>query len=264
MNKLFISLVAILTLTACVTPLSAEQQVPTLTLAGNPTTASFVEASEDSSTAAANSKALIAVADSRPRTLEGKPENMVGYLRVYGIPNNWTVNQLQVKDLPKDATVADLIGSRMSQALTDAGLPTTPTSVDDVAEHADEVSSVLDAEGADKLISVVLNEWHVDVNTSWVGKFQFNHDADVTVYDHTGKVFEKNFAEREVIQGEASNSWANMVLAAFRDQMQQILSDSDLQAALLSSGVDEQSAPSSEEAAAASPEMESGTEDPAT
>jgi len=238
MRNVFVSAAALFLITACVTPLSPAQQAPSLQFSSASVKAASADGNEAGAVATnAPSKVLIAVVDSRVRTLEGKPENMIGFLRVYGIPNNWTINQLRLKDLPKDATLADLLENRLSTGLSNAGVPTVPVDVKDVSNGAD-VAAALQSGSADKLITLVLKDWHVDVNTSWVGKFQFNHDADLSVYDKSGKVFEKNFAEREVIQGEASDSWANMVLDAFREEMQEMLSAPEVQSALFSIGTD--------------------------
>ncbi|MCI4646247.1 MAG: hypothetical protein MRY64_15810 [Hyphomonadaceae bacterium] len=243
MIRYCLGLVACLMATACVTPITVEQQTPALDFGlAAPSTTSPVSTSLDAAPAEVAAtdapKILVAVTDARLRTLEGKPENMIGYLRVYGIPQNWTVKQLGQKDLPNDATASDLLESRISLGLINAGLQAAAADVENI-EDAGEIEALLEAEGGDRLLFLKLTDWHVDVNTSWVGRFQFNHDTDLAVLDAAGVLVEKNFAEREAIQAEGDKSWMNMVLEAFRDQMQEMLSDEEVQAALVIGRVEE-------------------------
>lgn len=131
----------------------------------------------------------------------------------------------------KRLTMAQLISKRMVVGLSaqggDVRSVELPAALDDAGARA-----LLDREQASRLMTVRLNDWHFDVNSSWVGRFQFNTDAMITVQTEGGTVMSEQYAERQAIQARGEDSAINQILQAYRAKMEQILNDPDLRGAL--------------------------------
>lgn len=205
---------AALLVTACVTPRSIEMQNPTL---GYKTT----------------DKTLVGVAEDRQRVKDGKPKNFAGYARVYGAPVDWTVDVLTMSDkASKGKSMSDYLAERIAAGLRAGGSDVMVVHADRVPTD-EEAELVMVRENAGAIVTVVNHDWHFDVNTNWVGKFQFNSDVDVVIQKRgRGTVLTKRFAENQAIQGKGEESWPNMITDAYKAKLEQIFSDPEVKAAL--------------------------------
>ncbi len=200
-------------LAGCVTPLSASDQTPRVQYAATETT-------------------LVAVIDERVRTEEGRPENFAGFARNYGIPMHWTVETLMLGAREdKGKTMAELLSARLVSGLSAQGANARSVVIASPLNDG-EARALLERESASRLMTVQLKDWHFDLNINWVGRFQFNSDAIVTVQTEAGTILTEQFAERQAIQAEGDQSWPNMILTAYRAKMEQILHDDDVRGAL--------------------------------
>lgn len=204
---------AALALAGCVTPMNAADQTPAVQYL-------------------APGRTLVAVVDERIRTEEGRPENFAGFARNYGIPINWTVETLMLGAREdKNKTMAELLSARLVSGLAAQGADARGIALQAPLNDA-EARALLEREAAERLMTVQLKDWHFDLNINWVGRFQFNSDAVVTVQDSAGTVMTEQFAERAAIQAQGEESWPNMILTAYREKMEQILHDAEVRAAM--------------------------------
>lgn len=214
MFRTLMAVMAMCMLSACVTPISLEAQTPKLAYK-------------------APEKMMVGVVEQRERVLAGKPANFAGYARMNGIPFDWTIKIIAGPKSPEgDKTMSQFLAGRIASGLKSGG--------SDVVELAlakplsdEEATKVLTDAGAKTLVTVVDKDWHFDVNTNWVGKFKFNTDVDVIVQRvGGGTILRKSFQDSQAIQGEGDNSWPNMILAAYKAKLEQILSDPEVVAAI--------------------------------
>jgi hypothetical protein len=221
---------AALCLAGCVTPITATDQAPQV--AYN-----------------VSNRTLVAVVDHRQRVAEGRPEAFLGYARSMGIPSSWTVKEIMVGNPDdKDKTMAELLTARVVTGMSAAGGPVEAIVLEAPASDS-AASDLLQQRGATNLLTLEVKDWHFDINLSWVGRFQFNSDADVTVQRAgAGTVLREHFAEQQAIQAEGDQSWANMVVMAYRAKLEQIVNDPDVRTALTAPV-----APPAEAAVAATP-----------
>lgn len=230
----YLVVAAALGLAGCVTPMSAADQTPALQYA-------------------TPNRTLVAVVDERVRTEQGRAENFAGFARTYGIPINWTVETLMLgAKEDKDKTMAELLSSRIVSGLSAQGGDVRSVALP-AALADDGARELLQREQAQRLMTVVLRDWHFDFNANWVGRFQFNTDALVTVQTPEGAILSEQFAEQAAIQAQADESWPNMILTAYRGKMEQILHDPEVRAALTASPPTQQAEAPAEEAAASAP-----------
>lgn len=209
----YLIVAATLALAGCVTPMNAADQTPALQYTPPDRT-------------------LVAVIDERVRTEEGRPEVFAGFARSYGVPFSWTVETLMLgSKADKDLTMAQLLSARMVSGLAAGGGDVRSVTIPGALSDAD-ARALLERESAGRLMTVQLKDWHFDLNVMWVGRFQFNSDAIVTVQNSGGTVMTEQYAERQAIQAEGDESWPNMILAAYRAKMEQILNDEELRGAL--------------------------------
>ena len=93
--------------------------------------------------------------------------------------------------------------------------------------------AILQKSGADRLLMLVLKEWYFSINLNWVTAFNFDTEVDVIVTSSDSDiVFRKTIKERDVIDEEATQSYQNLVLEAYRAQLLQILTDTNVRDAL--------------------------------
>lgn len=209
----YLILAASLALAGCVTPMNALDQTPAPGYSPPDRT-------------------LVAVIDERIRTEEGRPEAFAGFARSYGVPFHWTVETLMLgSKADKSLTMAELLSARMASGLAAGGGDVRSVALQAPLDDAG-ARALLEREQAGRLMTVQLKDWHFDLNVMWVGRFQFNSDAIVTVQNHAGTVLTERYAENQAIQAEGDESWPNMILAAYRAKMEQILKDDDLHNAL--------------------------------
>jgi hypothetical protein len=210
----YLVLAAAACLAGCVTPLPVADQAPVMQYS-------------------TPNRTLVAVVDDRVRTEEGRAENFAGFARNYGIPVHWTVETLMyASPEDKDKTMAQLLSSRIVSGMSVQGGDVAGVSIP-AALSDDDARALLGRENAQRLMTVQLKDWHFDLNINWVGRFQFNTDAIVTVQTpEGGTILTEQFAERASIQAEGDESWGNMLLTAYREKLEQVLHDPDVRAAL--------------------------------
>lgn len=215
MFRLGFVILALSILSGCVTPIPLNEQVPTV---------SYVT----------QDKVLIAVVDERKRVKAGKPKDYVGKAHAsFGIPVDWHVKQvLATEKEDKERNLSEFLEHRVVTGLNNKGWDSSAITLDKVP-NVSESKDVLEKNKASKLFVLLLKEWYFSINLNWVSSFNFDTDSNVYVYQYEqGKVLEKNFAGRDVIEEEASESPQNKVLQAYREQLIEILSDKEVKAAL--------------------------------
>jgi hypothetical protein len=209
-----LAMAAALFVAGCVTPLTVEQQSPAVQYQ-------------------VPGRTLVAVVDSRERVAQGKATNFLGFARIYGVPTDWTVETLMF-GTPEDKTktMAELLASRVVTGVNGGGGSAEAVALSEVQSDAG-AQGLLQERGASSLMTLLVRNWHFDLNTSWVGRFRFETDMDVIVQRvGAGTVLRKAFAENQAIEAEGENSWGNMLLDAYRDKLAQTLNDPEVRAAL--------------------------------
>lgn len=203
-------------LSGCVSPIPLNEQSP-------------------SPTYKPDNKILVSVSDNRERVKEGKPKNFVGIAHgSFGIPFDWHVNQVLSRDeADADKNLADFIQHRLVNGLRNKGWnvqeATLSTNISDA-----EAEEVLVSNNAQKLLILDIKEWYFSINLNWVSSFNFDTDALIQVYEvKNGKILEKTFAGRDVIEEKSDESPQNNVLRAYRDQLLEILNDPEVKDAIL-------------------------------
>jgi hypothetical protein len=108
---------------------------------------------------------------------------------------------------------------------TELPLPSVPSE--------EEALRWLTEKGAESLLLLKLKEWYFSINLNWVTAFNFDSNMDVTIYRAgKGKMLDKNIAARDVIDVQASQSFQNHILMAYRDRLAKILADPEVRKAL--------------------------------
>lgn len=214
--KLWLAAFSVIILSGCVTPISLEEQTP------NPNISH-----ED--------KVVISVLDNRTRLIEDEKTNTyVGTVHgTFGIPMDWHVSQiLATQDSDKDKNLAQFIEHRLVTGFTESGWDAVEAEVTSI-NSPEEAKALLESQQADKLLVINIKEWYFSINLNWVTAFNFDTDSLVTVYELTeGKLIEKQFKGRDVIEEKADESPQNNVLRAYRDQLVEIVTDPEIQGAL--------------------------------
>lgn len=176
----------------------------------------------------------LSVIDDRQRVKQGKPRNFIGVAHgVFGIPTDWRIKPvLAVEEGDEDRDLAEFLRHRLSSGFTDRGWNAVEVPLDHIPE-ATAARTLIEQHHVGKLLILQLTEWFFSINLSWVTAFNFDTDTTVLVYSGTGeKAFEKRFAERDVVDAEADQSYQNHILLAYRDQLAQILNDPEVKQAL--------------------------------
>ncbi len=209
-------LFATFALSGCVTPISLEEQTP------NPAVTH-----ED--------KVVISVLDNRKRIADGdRTDTFVGVAHgSFGIPFDWHVNHVLVtEEGDNERNLAQFIEHRLAEGFKESGWQASEAGVKEIGS-IEEVKSLLNEHQAQKLLVLNLEEWYFSINLNWVTAFNFDTDTFVTVYElQEGKLVEKRFKDRDVIEEKADESPQNNVLRAYRDQIIEIVTDPEIQAAL--------------------------------
>lgn len=211
-RAIFVAAAAML-VTACVTPRAMELQNPTVSYKSS-------------------SKVLVGVVEARERVKAGKPAAFVGFIRMYGAPADLTTDILTLAEKGKAKSASLYLSERVAAGLKAAGTDVVVVKADREVSDA-EVDAILTANGGGVLLTIINRDYHVDINSNWVGKFQFNTDFEVIIQKAgKGTVLRKRFEEKAAIQGRGEDSWANQVADATKAKLEQILTDPEVQAAL--------------------------------
>jgi hypothetical protein len=215
MYKLLFTVLLSVYLTGCVSPISLEEQVPK---------ANYIE----------SDKVLISIVDERKKIKEGKEETFVGVAHAsFGIPVNWHVaDVLATEKEDKKRTLSEWLEYRIVEGFNKKGWNVANIDLNNSATEA-EINSILQDNDAATLITLTLHEWYFSINLNWVSAFNFDTDTTVAIHHiNEGKLLNKHFKERDVIEESASESPQNNVMRAYRDQLQQIFNDPEVKKAL--------------------------------
>lgn len=178
---------------------------------------------------------MIEVSDQRTRVKEGKPVTFVGVAHgAFGIPQDVQLHALFAgqPSEPEPYALAQFLQKRLGQGFDANNWDTKPSFADGVESGAQSPEN-FEGSGAGRFLRVILKEWYFSINLSWVTAFNFDTEVDVEVYDSIkGKIFEKNIKERDVVDVSASDSYGNLILKAYRDQLSQIINDPDVRDAI--------------------------------
>lgn len=214
LKLLFLS-INILLLVGCATPIPLNEQSPQLT-----------EASDN--------KVVVSVVDKRARLNGERSEAFIGVAHgAFGIPFDWHVNPvLATEPGDKERNLSEFLGHRIVTGLRKSGW-------DASYEHFTEDPNVpqariiIEKHDASKLFVLELHEWFFSINLNWVSAFKFDTDATIYVYEmQNGQILEKRFKDRDIIDEKADESPQNNILRAYRDQLQEILTDQKVVGAL--------------------------------
>lgn len=215
MYKLLFSSLVSLYLAGCVSPIPLAQQTPE---------ANYIE----------TDKVLISIVDERKRVKEGKKDTFVGVAHAtFGIPVDWHVaNILATEKADKERNLSAWLEHRIVEGLNKKGWDSAKVHLDN-SENEEQINSILKKEEAVTLIKLTLHEWYFSINLNWVSAFNFDTDTTLDIYHlNEGKLLTKEFKERDVVEESASESPQNNVMRAYRDQLQQIFNDPEVQKAL--------------------------------
>ncbi|WP_263079412.1 hypothetical protein [Endozoicomonas sp. Mp262] len=214
--KFYFFIIIITLLTGCVSPIPLNEQSP----------APEYKPAD---------KLLISVIDERKRVSEGKPDNFIGVAHAaFGIPVDWSISQaLSVEKGDKERNLSEFLTYRIINGLKSKGWNAEAIIMDNRID-TDKAAEVLKQNKANKLLILNIHEWYFSINLNWVSEFNFDTDTLIQVYQiKNGKILEKQIAGRDVIIEKADDSPQNSILRAYRDQLQEIFSDPDIQSALI-------------------------------
>jgi hypothetical protein len=215
MYKLLFTVFVSLYLTGCVTPIPLDQQTPK---------ANYIE----------TDKVLISVIDERKKVKAGKKDTFVGVAHAtFGIPVDWHVaNILATEEGDKNRNLSDWLELRIVNGLNKKGWNSAKVDLDN-SESETQINTILQENNAVTLIKLTLHEWYFSINLNWVTAFNFDTDTTVAIHHiNEGQLLNKQFKERDVIEETASESPQNNVIRAYRDQLQQMFNDPEVQKAL--------------------------------
>jgi hypothetical protein len=176
----------------------------------------------------------VSVVDDRERVKKGKPRNFVGVAHgIFGIPSDLNIKSaLAVEDGDKARDLAQYLQYRIMQGFKARGWNAVELDLKTVPGD-EQTRALLAGVGANQLLLLQLREWFFRLNLSWATAFNFDTDRTVFIYGaHTGKVLEKKFAGRDVVDQEWTESPQNHILMAYRDQLAEILNDPEVKQAL--------------------------------
>ncbi|MCB2168432.1 MAG: hypothetical protein KQI78_12290 [Deltaproteobacteria bacterium] len=211
MLRILTTLFVVVSLTGCVTPMAFQEQLPDVAYT-------------------INEGVLVSVIDERIRVKEGKPKDFIGKAHgAFGIPSDWHVKQvLATEEGDKERDLSEWLQHRIVKGLEQKGFRSASVELEDIPSF-EEAKSVLIDNDASWLFVMVLNEWYFSINLHWVSAFNFDTDTDVHVFDaFTGELLSKRFKERDVIEEKATESPQNLIMAAYKAQLQQIINDEEI------------------------------------
>lgn len=215
-TKIWLVVCSVMTLSGCVSPISLDEQSP------NPNVVH-------------DDKVVISVLDNRVRVKEEEKDNdFVGVAHgAFGIPVDWNVDLvLATEEGDDDKSLAQFLEHRLTTGFQESGWDAVEAGVED-AISPEKAMSLLEEKQADKLLIIDLTEWYFSINLNWVTAFNFDTDSFVSVYAvEDGKLVEKQFKGRDVIEESADESPQNNILRAYRDQLIEIVTDPEIQSAL--------------------------------
>jgi hypothetical protein len=182
---------------------------------------------------ASSNPIVVSVVDERDRVKQGKPKTFIGVAHgVFGIPSDLHIKVVAVEESDTDRDLAAFLSYRLVQGLEQKGWKVMELSLSSVPTQEEALRSLTE-KGAESLLILKLKEWYFSINLNWVTAFNFDSNTDVTIYRAgSGKVLEKNIAARDVIDAQASQSYQNHILMAYRDRLAKILADSEVRKAL--------------------------------
>jgi len=209
-------LIIVLFLSGCVTHIPLNEQIPSI---------------------AYNAKDIlvVTVVDNRRRVDAGKPRNFVGIAHgLFGIPSDWHIDPvLSVEEGDDDRDLSQFLQYRIVNGLRQKGWEVSSLDVMKVPTPT-EAESLLKENSADTLLVLQLMEWYFSINLNWVSAFNFDTNSNVIIFKgEKDKVFTKNFSGRDVIDEKADQSHQNLILMAYREQLNEILNDPEVKAALI-------------------------------
>lgn len=211
MLRLLTTIFVIVSLTGCVTPMAFQEQLPDVAYTNN-------------------EGVVVSVIDERIRVKEGKPKDFIGIAHAtFGIPVDWHVKQiLATEEGDKERDLSGWLQHRIVKGLEQKGFRSASVELDDIPS-VEEAKSLLLKNDASWLFVMVLNEWYFSINLNWVTAFNFDTDTDVHVFDaFTGELLSKKFKERDVVDEKADESHQNLIMAAYKAQLQQIFNDEEI------------------------------------
>ena len=176
---------------------------------------------------------VVSVVDERDRVKKGKPKTFIGVMHgAFGIPFDVNIKSVAVEEGDIDRDLAAFLGYRLVRGLEQNGWKVIELPLSSVPSQEEALLSLTE-KGAESLLLLKLKEWYFSINLNWVTAFNFDSDTDVTIYSAgSGKVLEKNIVARDVIDAQASQSYQNHILMAYRDRLAKILADPEVRKAL--------------------------------
>lgn len=204
MKRLVLILLAGLSLSGCVTPLTIENSAPAISATGG-------------------NNYLLSVIENRPYVLSGKKDtNYAGIVRgAFGIP--------AFVPTPDRKPLVDFLAARLAH-----GLKSTSGTVS-IQNHSsppalDQVADDTKGAAADRGIAVRLHEWRFDFGMfSW----RFFYSVDIEIYDGAGKrITAKHFSGDDVPPWDGNNSPNNMAELHYKRKFEEFFATEELRAAL--------------------------------
>lgn len=212
-----LGLLAILSLTGCVTPIPVKDQAAT---------ASYIPVSP----------VVIAVIDERPELQQGKKTNYIGRAHItFGIPADIFVYPFLTEDKAyKEQSLAAALEERLVLGLNEHGWAASPAGFE-FRRPTEDIVSLLGKNGSRRFLQLAIKSWEVSLNLNWVSAFNFDWGIEVEVIDESGQSIARyQDAGRDVVDEEADQSPANHVRLAFRERLIKILDDERLRLAMQS------------------------------
>jgi len=183
---------------------------------------------------ASSSPIALSIVDERNRVKKGKSKTFIGVAHgAFGIPSDLHIKPVvSVEEGDTERELAAFLSYRLARGLEQNGWKVTELSLSSVPSE-EEALRWLTEKGDESLLLLKLKEWYFSINLNWVTAFNFDSNMDVTIYRAgKGKVLDKNIAARDVIDAQASQSYQNHILMAYRDRLAKILTDPEVRKAL--------------------------------
>jgi hypothetical protein len=154
--------------------------------------------------------------------------NFVGVARSYGIPTDWTIDTVA----KEDKYLAEFLQERIVNGLKRDGWKVTPVKMSTVS--TDEAHKLMINNHADKMIVLIIYEWYFDINLNWVTAFQFRTNTDTYAFDAVeGNILVENIKETDIVDERYDESLGNLILDAYKAQLDQILNSTELKSKLV-------------------------------
>ena len=210
-----ITLLVVLLLTGCVTPIPLAQEAPDLCYK-------------------ASRSMVVAVIDERDLVAQGKPPTYIGRAHgTFGIPSDMQTYPWFVSDKEKkNQTLAQALEERIVVGLNDEGWQLTAVGV---TKHPtkDEAVSLLVVNDAQRLLVLSITQWFASINLNWVTAFNFDWGYKLKVFDEQGVVLANIMdSGQDVVDEDAKQSPQNTIKMAYRARLIKILERPDVRAAL--------------------------------